>query len=520
MLTISELLTSPTSGMRSTTDATTQTTECSPQLPSDMEAKNGPPSPLPTWRLPLPQLGIRSIPFQFLPSEGLGEKHRAAQDAATTAAVRCYSVATTVREAIQRIPYLWFTKWTQSANPIYDWEIQDSGNWTTPTESAPSAPSTAPSDLPTLSDDSMDITSTRPTSPAESIPARFTFETPAKIFVQRTVEVMTDDDSESDSDSESDYHRARAIDTPNSYLTANTSQPAWGTPPPTPADGDDMQPPTREACAPFPGPGWVYNTPGEAEYFRFLISNPRTNRACVAPWLKYSFMPTHSTVAATFGANCPVYTRTLRPTPVSYTTKTLTPQETRLFNTEEPFTMAVDFLLQHAAPCDLVAGVQQYRHYRDAANATHTHIKQQQELFMKYLENTLEVLGELENADAFNRLVNLKDCAQLEMSPNFDSMQSLNQFLDGLTKNRYCPVVPKRPNAPIPTSLTRSSAPDTASLARRLAPPASRAPLRTISTAAKTCYKCGGLGHIRQKCPSPHNTVPRERRNWHPQQRK
>jgi hypothetical protein len=135
MLTISELLISPTSDMRSTTDATTQTTECSPQPPSDMEAKNGPPSPIPTWRLPLPQLGIRSTPFQFLPSDGLGEKHRAAQDAATAAAVQCYSVATTVREAIQRILYLWFTKWTQSANPIHDWEIQDSSDWTTPSKS-------------------------------------------------------------------------------------------------------------------------------------------------------------------------------------------------------------------------------------------------------------------------------------------------------------------------------------------------------------------------------------------------
>jgi hypothetical protein len=128
---------------------------------------------------------------------------------------------------------------------------------------------------------------------------------------------------------------------------------------------------------------------------------------------------------------------------------------------------------------------------------------------MTYLENTLEVLSKLEDADAFNRLINLKDCAQLEMSPNFDSMQSLNQFLDGLTEHKYRPVIPKRPTAPV-----------AASLARRLAPPASRAPLRTISTAAKTCYKCGGMGHIRQKCPSPHNTVPCKRHNWHPQQRK
>jgi hypothetical protein len=53
-----------------------------------------------------------------------------------------------------------------------------------------------------------------------------------------------------------------------------------------------------------------------------------------------------------------------------------------------------------------------------------------------------------------------------------------------------------------------------------LMPPASRMPLRIISTTAKTCYKCGGLGHIHQHCSSPYNTVLRERRNWHPHQHK
>jgi hypothetical protein len=87
MLTISELLTSPTSNMHNTTDATTQTTECNLQLPSDMEAKSGPPLPIPTWCVPLLQLGICSAPFQFLPNRPLAEKHRTAQDAATATAV-------------------------------------------------------------------------------------------------------------------------------------------------------------------------------------------------------------------------------------------------------------------------------------------------------------------------------------------------------------------------------------------------------------------------------------------------
>jgi hypothetical protein len=213
---------------------------------------------------------------------------------------------------------------------------------------------------------------------------------------------------------------------------------------------------------------------------------------CVAPWLKYDFnIPLHPTVSATFGADCTIHTRVLRPTSADYPTQTLTPQQTRLFNTGEAFTPAVDFLIQHALPFDVISGIQQYRTCRDTANVVHAEIQAKQEQYMKLLEGTMEVLNDLELADAFNRVVAVKDTAQLNASPHFDSMKALNRFLKDLPDRKYYPVVPE----------TRPSAP----LARRLAPPARRVPLAPLHCAyRKRCYKCGGMGHIRQDCPSTH----------------
>lgn len=514
MLTISELPSLPISNMRSTTAAATPTTNHTLQPSSEKAPENGTPSQseeMPAWRHP--QLAKRSTPFQLLPELPFDEKHRAAQDAATTAAVR-YFDQSTVRYALERIKYLLFTKWTQSANPIDDWEIQNSGQWTTVPMSILGSNTTtnsstmAPSDSSSLSDSSMDISSTRPTSPAERSPFHFSPLNPAKIFVQKVTEVHTD----SDSDSEEDYRRARKMDAPNPYLVPGAAQPTWNSPPPSPIEGNDLQPPRREACGARPGQEWLYNTPGEQEYFRFLITNPRTSRACVAPWLKYTFTNTHATISATFGDGHPVFTRTLSPTPVNYTTKILNPQESRLFNSGEPFTPAVDFILQHAIPYDVLVGVRQYRYYRDLANATHVTIRENQEKFTKQLERTMELLSDLENADVFNRIINLKDCAQLEMSPDFDAMQCLNIYLNSLTEGKY---------------LTAKEEDRVNNLLRRIAAPTRRAPSpprRTTSKPMKVCdkycYKCGGKGHLRAQCPSPCTLTTRAQRTWPPVQRK
>jgi hypothetical protein len=171
---------------------------------------------------------------------------------------------------------------------------------------------------------------------------------------------------------------------------------------------------------------------GQMNYYHFIITNPNTNKPCVAPWLKYTFEPANSTVSATFGKDYPIYMCFLCPTPVKYITQTITPQESRLFNTEEPFAHAVNFIMQFGAPFDLTAGVVKYRFHRNAANKVQANIKTLQELYLKQLEHTMESLSDSKNADAVNRLIRLKNHAALDLSPEFEPFQALNTFVNGL----------------------------------------------------------------------------------------
>jgi hypothetical protein len=124
-----------------------------PRLPAYVRAGNaGRWAPFPSSRMEGPPPAARPPfdAFRHLPDKELAEIHHAAQDAATAGAIK-YIGFSTVRAAIDNLKYLWFTKWTQSSNPIDDWEIQDSGNWTTPPNSTCSS-STLASSLTTPSD--------------------------------------------------------------------------------------------------------------------------------------------------------------------------------------------------------------------------------------------------------------------------------------------------------------------------------------------------------------------------------
>jgi hypothetical protein len=487
------------------------------------------------WRLH--QIARRSTLFQNIPD--FDTKHHAAQDAATVAATRYFDQGT-VRYALERLRYLMFAKWTQSSNPIDDWEIQNSDGWTTAASPTIATSTSIPSlsTVPTtVSDDSMSISSSRPASPPplalppaafhqsilDSAPT-FTADKPARIHVRTTVE------TDSDSSSELEYQAARDVDKPNPYLIPGTALPIWASPPPTPSQDIDGQAPKMSECGEDPGDGWLYNYYGQMDYYRFIITNPNTNKPCVAPWLKYTFEPANSTVSATFGKDYPIYTRFLRPTPVKYVTQTITPQESRLFNTEEPFAHAVDFIMQFGAPFDLTAGVVKYRFHRNAANKVQADIKTLQELYLKQLERTMESLSDLENADAVNRLIRLKNHTALDLSPEFEPFQALNTFVNGLNLpgdpgHRH--AVLTRPDSPPPFRLNDVRFPT-------IIPPVPtelrrdiiiEEPTRRIITmphreeprhASKKCYKCGGIGHIRAQCSSPANMIPRARRNWLP----
>ena len=254
----------------------------------------------------------------------------------------------------------------------------------------------------------------------------FTADKQARIHVQTTVE------TNSDLSSELEYQAARDVDKPNPYLVPGTALPIWASPPPTLSQDINGHAPKMSECGEDPGDGWLYNYYGQMDYYCFIITNPNTNKPCVAPWLKYTFEPAHSTVSATFGKDYPIYTRFLWSTPVEYVTQTLTPQESGLFNMEEPFTHAVNFIMQYGTPFDLTAGIVKYRFHHNAANKVQADIKMLQELYLKQLERTMESLSDLENANVVNRLIHLKDHVSLNISPEFEPFQALNTFVNGL----------------------------------------------------------------------------------------
>ena len=138
--------------------------------------------------------------------------------------------------------------------------------------------------------------------------------------------------------------------------------------------------------------------------------------------MKFDHTPSRYQVQASFDKHYKEHTHVLHPTAVDYFTKVLSREESRLFNSGETFRPAVDFILQNAAPCDIIAGVHQYRHYRDSAHSLLSCIKVLQKCYEQALEHQLTYLEDLEGADTFNRLINLKDCASLEVSPNFDTI--------------------------------------------------------------------------------------------------
>ena len=147
----------------------------------------------------------------------------------------------------------------------------------------------------------------------------------------------------------------------------NTLLDTWPSPPGMPPAGDDMHPPSEMFSGAHPGEEWQYNKIGTPKYFRFLIPDPSIPRCqIIAPWIKYDLNPIRPSISSTFGKYHPVITRPLHPTLVNYICPPLTPQQTAILQQDEPFSAVIDYILQEHLTFDVVAGVQQYRHYDNA----------------------------------------------------------------------------------------------------------------------------------------------------------
>jgi hypothetical protein len=282
------------------------------------------------------------------------------------------------------------------------------------------------------------------------------------------------------------------------------------------------------------------------KYFRFLILDTSILRCqIIAPWIKYDLNPVRPSISGTFGKYHPVITYLLRPSPVDYTCPLLTPDQTTVLHQDESFSDVVNYIIQEHLSFDVQAGVQQFCHYDNAHQAIQTTITQLQDKYMHYLEHSMEVLSDLENANIlgcilahhedfdnnpkayaafFTKVTPFKGhvtnsghdttidpyaTGLILFSPPASTCTVSNMYYtllltyaEAVKKSRALPSAPyalptmpramcyaPRHDTPCPmlsTSSTTSS--DRSTISRR--------------HRSKCCHKCHILGHIRQKCPN------------------
>ena len=88
----------------------------------------------------------------------------------------------------------------------------------------------------------------------------------------------------------------------------------WPTPPTTPLQDDQDHPPSTEYCGVMPkidkNGVWIVNTPGDPQYFCFLI--PDSVGCCiVVPYLRFRWNSLLPKVQATYGKHYKIHTRLL-----------------------------------------------------------------------------------------------------------------------------------------------------------------------------------------------------------------
>jgi hypothetical protein len=411
-----------------------------------------------------------------------------AHQAATAAASRFYDQST-VSHATERLKHLINTRWTHAANPIDSWELQsstDSNGWThlNPSSFA----------------DRVESPYLGPSTPSTTI----TTPPPSPMSVSET-------------SSAEEYREARRLD--NQYTQARVPT-HWPEPSYTPLHGTNHTPP--RLVGDHPGEGWERNDTKAHDYYAFTIMHPLVGTFVIAPWIRYNMDRKEPTVSATFGRHYPVHTRLLRPLPVNYPTHTISAQEAHIFRTELDLAPAVDFILQECCAYDLVAGVNQYRHYLSLIKSCERTIKCMIERREQHQSKLQEVLSDLENADAFNRIICRIDIAEelsTEDPESHEAFGPLKEYAlslhphDAETHKAQCasrpyPVPPTRTMPKSTPCDHKSSVPSTSTTSDHSGAPAVSSLRRRTAKRLTKCFKCKKWGHIKRNCPqNPRYTI-------------
>ena len=422
-----------------------------------------------------------------------------------------------VSSVINHIKYLCFAKWIPPFN-IDDAisELQSNSGWTGPTTSTQT--------------DADSIVSTNPSTPLPS----FNIENPPTSTIPQVT--VTNANEESSSDSNTDTSDSSLYyDPPHPFLKPGAYH-QWSTPPSTPLLETDMQPPHSDHCDKHPGEDWKYNSFLNYDYIHYLVPNPLTGKFVVASYIKIDPFHARPEVSTTFGRPYPVYSCILCPTPVFYNTEVISPHQVHIFHPEESFVPAVDLILKDQCLSDLAASIRQYWYFCTMCKTYPDKATKAKAKEMKYLKRIMEVISNLELADAFNRLVTLVEVTQKTAIPDPEAFWNLKKALEGIS-GCHCPnsnCYSSSPHlhtlpffmfalAPCTTTDIISQKHRDAIVWHNALPHSDdrckfkdcghQAPARIPSKLTKfmdrQCYKCHSIGHWKKQCPN------RDQVPWH-----
>jgi hypothetical protein len=154
-----------------------------------------------------------------------------------------------------------------------------------------------------------------------------------------------------------------------------------------------------------PRHGWEVNSWGTTHYYRLLICNLITSYYIVAPYVTYSINREKPEISGTYGRGHLIMTHALRPTQVDYICPIITQPQLCLLDPDAPFADAVNHVINNYFPYDLSAGVWQYQFYKEKEYQVQRRIRDLQQQEMHYLEKTVGLLLELENANVLGCLL-------------------------------------------------------------------------------------------------------------------
>ena len=218
------------------------------------------------------------------------------------------------------------------------------------------------------------------------------------------------------------------------WTGSDKSAQTWPTPPATPLQGDLDHPPSAEYSGEKPQEdqdrAWIVNTPGDPQYFHFLIPDP-VGRCIVAPYLRFQWSGSSSEIQAMYGKDYKIHAKLLQATPVDYFCPPLTPLEITLLDPEGCCASAVNKVLREYAPIDLIASIQQYHHYRDTQYSIQSCANQLRRKELQYLEKAMEVLSGLENANIAGRIMAHNDVMMKELA---DTPGAIPHYLEIVKK--------------------------------------------------------------------------------------